>query len=330
MHRFSLLLAFLGSAAAVAGCAHHQNHISVDGAVLGRVVIYRNGVAFYERSARLEDGKVAVHVPRDRVDDFLKSLTVIDKATKQPLSVSLPRQQADDGNYLTMLLETPEKSNAEVLLTYVTDSPAWKPSYRVVVGDNGHVMLESWAIVDNVSGEDWKNVLVGVGSSSALSFRYDLWSVRRVDRDLLEGDRQFAVAPPTGMSPYSESGGEELANIDSTTQGGVVALSGAAGDSSGVSFSGSSTSTENTYVVDGINTTGLTYGTNTPTGTSAPEPPPVGNSRGSVSDVKSGERLAGVTVVATKKGAPTNNVTAISDENGMYTLGNIDPGVYDL
>src|ERR1043165_5612525 len=128
MRRFSSLLAILAGAAA--GCAHHQNHISVDGAVLGRVVIYRNGVAFYERSAHLDDGRVAVHVPRDRVDDFLKSLTVVDQATRKPLSVSIPRQQADDGNYLTMLLETPDEKDADVLLTYVTDSPSWKPSYR--------------------------------------------------------------------------------------------------------------------------------------------------------------------------------------------------------
>jgi hypothetical protein len=63
-------------------------------------------------------------------------------------------------------------------------------------------MLEGWAIVDNTSGEDWKDVKVGVGSSSALSFRYDLWSVRTVERELLQIDEQFAVAPPTAVSPY--------------------------------------------------------------------------------------------------------------------------------
>src|SRR5690606_721675 len=85
-----------------------------------------------------------------------------------------------------------------------------KPSYRVVVGDQGKVMLEGWAIVDNTSGEDWKDVRVGVGSSSALSFRYDLWSVRQVQRTTLQDAEQFAVAPPTGISPYggAAQGGE--------------------------------------------------------------------------------------------------------------------------
>jgi len=103
MHRYSLLVALLS------GCLHHAPAVAVDGAVLGRVVIYRNGVAFYERKATVENGQLSVHVPRDRVDDFLKSLTVVDPSTKKPISVSIPRKEADDGSYLTMTLETPEK-----------------------------------------------------------------------------------------------------------------------------------------------------------------------------------------------------------------------------
>jgi hypothetical protein len=193
-------------AAAVAGCApKHVNFVKVDDVALGRVVIYRNGVAFYERRATVAGGTLTVSVPRERVDDFLKSLTVVDAISKQPLPVSIPRQQSEDGTNLVMKLQLPSKNTADVVLTYVTESPAWKPSYRVVVGDNHDVMLEGWAIVDNTSGEDWKNVLVGVGSSSALSFRYDLWSVRQVQRETLANEEKFAVAPPTGLSPYGSS-----------------------------------------------------------------------------------------------------------------------------
>jgi hypothetical protein len=201
-------------AAAVAGCGpKHASFVKVDDVALGRVVIYRNGVAFYERRATVTGGALTVRVPRDRVDDFLKSLTVVDAISKQPLPVSIPRQQTEDGTNLVMRLQLPSKDTADVVLTYVTEAPAWKPSYRVVVGDKRDVMLEGWAIVDNTSGEDWKNVLVGVGSSSALSFRYDLWSVRQVQRETLASAERFAIAPPTGVSPYGatrpgEAGGE--------------------------------------------------------------------------------------------------------------------------
>ena len=198
-------LAGLLLATALAGCGPKSGStfVKVDDVALGRVVVYRNGVAYYERRATVVGGFLTVSVPRDRVDDFLKSLTVVDAISKQPLPISIPRQQADDGAYLVMKLQLPNaKEKADVVLTYVTESPAWKPSYRVVVGANGKVMLEGWAVVDNTSGEDWKGVLVGVGSSSALSFKYDLWSVRTVQRETLADAERFAVAPPTGISPY--------------------------------------------------------------------------------------------------------------------------------
>ncbi|HEY5939047.1 MAG TPA: OmpA family protein [Kofleriaceae bacterium] len=209
-----LLAGFL-FASALAGCGpKHSSFVKVDDVALGRVVIYRNGVAYYERRATVTGGVLTVSVPRDRVDDFLKSLTVVDAISKQPLPVSIPRQQAGDGAYLVMKLQLPSKAKADVVLTYVTEAPAWKPSYRVVVGQKGQVMLEGWAVVDNTSGEDWKGVLVGVGSSSALSFKYDLWSVRTVQRETLAAEEKFAVAPPSGVSPYGGStatGGEQVA-----------------------------------------------------------------------------------------------------------------------
>src|SRR5690606_12431554 len=81
------------AALALAGCVRHRpSH--VEGGVLGRVVVYRNGVAFYERHATVHDGKLTVQVPRDRVDDFLKSLTVVDPVTRKPLAVTIPRKEA--------------------------------------------------------------------------------------------------------------------------------------------------------------------------------------------------------------------------------------------
>lgn len=286
MRRLSLLVALLS------GCFHHHTHVAVDGAVLGRVVVYRNGVAFYERRARVENGRLEVHVPRDRVDDFLKSLTVVDPATRQPLSVAIPRKEADDGSYLTMVLETPDRKQADVLLTYVTEAPAWKPSYRVVVGDKGKVMLEGWAIVDNVSGEDWKGVLVGVGASSALSFRYDLWSVRQIDRDLLAGEDKFAIAPPTGVSPYAEASAssEELVSLDPSELRNDVHAD------------------KNAPAAEVATAEG-------------------GAIIGHLTDSKTGEPLPGATVIVTSPKLPQTE-TAITDDTGFYKLGGLPPGDY--
>src|SRR5471032_737477 len=99
------LARFLLAAALATGCApKHSSFVHVDDVALGRVVVYRNGVAYYERRATVSGGVLTVSVPRDRVDDFLKSLTVVDAKTQKPLPVSIPRQQ-DDGAYLVMRLQ---------------------------------------------------------------------------------------------------------------------------------------------------------------------------------------------------------------------------------
>ncbi|MCB9786594.1 MAG: hypothetical protein H6744_07855 [Deltaproteobacteria bacterium] len=200
------LLALLASA----GCSSHASYVKSDDTALGRVVVYRNGIAYYERHARANGGVLALQVPDDKVDDFLKSLRVTDAATGAPIPVSYPTRGATHDATVEMAIQLPPDVGQDVVITYITEAPAWKPSYRVVVGEAGKVEVQGYAIVDNTSGEDWRDVLVGVGSSSALSFRYDLRSVLHVARQELQGERRFAQAPPTGGATHGGHGEEEL------------------------------------------------------------------------------------------------------------------------
>ena len=142
---------------------------------LGRVVVYRNGVAYFERTADVKEDHLNLQVPADKVDDFLKSLTVVDAQTGAPAPITYPtKPPASIAGLIDMRIGLAKGSAHKLKLSYVTEAPSWKPSYRVVIGANGKVNLEAWAIVDNTSGEDCNNVKLGVGSSSALSFRFDL------------------------------------------------------------------------------------------------------------------------------------------------------------
>jgi outer membrane protein OmpA-like peptidoglycan-associated protein len=184
---------------------------------LGRVVVYRNGIAYFERTADVSGDHLTLKVPADKVDDFLKSLTVVDAKTGKPAPISYPTRlpgASDGGPLLDMNIGLEPGSSHKLKLTYVTESPSWKPSYRVVLGQNGKVELEAWAIVDNTSGEDWNDVRLGVGSSSALSFRFDLQSVRLVERETLQQHDLFALAPPTGGATYGAPEKKLLADLD--------------------------------------------------------------------------------------------------------------------
>lgn len=195
---------FAGLGATAAGCATRRAAIEVPDAALGRVIVYRNGVAYFERRATVE-GELVLAVPGDRVDDFLKSLTIVDAATGDSLPLSYPTVQTGRRGPVTMTIALP-RGRRDVRIAYVTESPAWKPSYRVMLGDGKDARLQAWAVVDNVSDEPWRRVSVGVGSTSALSFRYDLHSVQTVERQTIDGDIKLAAAPPSGGSPYAVAG----------------------------------------------------------------------------------------------------------------------------
>ncbi|MBW2525375.1 MAG: DUF4139 domain-containing protein [Deltaproteobacteria bacterium] len=215
----SLCLTALGSL----GCAADLIPPPVlSDASLGRIIIYRNGVAYFERYAHIDEDELTIRVPEERVDDFLKSLTILDEDTGETMPVSFPTVEPDGGE-VTMTIKLP-KGKRRLRISYVTESPAWKPTYRVVLAEDGPATLQAWAVVDNISGEDWQQVKVGVGSTSALSFRYDLHSVRLVERETLSADPAMAHAPPTGGSPYAVAtrkvrvfgnlSKEELASLD--------------------------------------------------------------------------------------------------------------------
>ena len=193
------------SSLALTACGAHDSYVRSDDSSLGRVVVYRNGIAYYERLARAEGGRVSLAVPQDKIDDFLKSLTVTEAATGKTVPISYPTVGASVGDVVEMTIQVPPGTGDDLQISYITDSPAWKPSYRVVVGEADKVQVQGWAIVDNTSGEDWNQVKVGVGASSALSFRYDLRSVVQVHRETLGGQQAFAVAPPTGGATYKKA-----------------------------------------------------------------------------------------------------------------------------
>lgn len=195
----------LVSATAGLGCAARTTPSPIlSDTRLGQIIVYRNGVAYFERFANPGEEALTMRVPAERVDDFLKSLSIVDEKTGEAMPVSYPTL-AEDGGHVEMTIKLPPAHN-RLRITYVTESPAWKPSYRVVLDEAGDAKLLGWAVVDNVSGEDWTNVNIGVGSTSALSFRYDLHSVRLVERETLSTGSLIAAAPPTGGSPYAVAG----------------------------------------------------------------------------------------------------------------------------
>lgn len=62
----------------------------------------------------------------------------------------------------------------EMVVSYTVSAPIWKTTYRVVLDSEGQPFFQGWAIVDNVSEEDWNDVQLSLVSGSPVSFIQNL------------------------------------------------------------------------------------------------------------------------------------------------------------
>jgi len=58
----------------------------------------------------------------------------------------------------------------EMIVSYIIAAPIWKTTYRVVLDRTGKPFFQGWAIVDNVSEEDWNGVQLSLVSGTPVSF----------------------------------------------------------------------------------------------------------------------------------------------------------------
>ncbi|MBX7080079.1 MAG: DUF4139 domain-containing protein [Nannocystaceae bacterium] len=99
------------------GCAHGRSAYPTaeTDLALQRVVLYRNGIGYFERHGEVEGDALAIKVRKDQVDDLLKSLTVIDRSTGKAVSVSMPLDPESWASAALSTLAPGRGSLAEVL-----------------------------------------------------------------------------------------------------------------------------------------------------------------------------------------------------------------------
>jgi hypothetical protein len=70
----------------------------------------------------------------------------------------------------TIVITSDGAGEREMVVSYTVAAPIWKTSYRLVLDSSGAPFFQGWAIVDNVSDEDWLNVSLSLISGSPVSF----------------------------------------------------------------------------------------------------------------------------------------------------------------
>ena len=70
----------------------------------------------------------------------------------------------------TITVTSEGSGQREMIVSYTIAAPIWKTTYRVVLDQAGKPFFQGWAIVDNVSDEDWKDVKLSLVSGTPISF----------------------------------------------------------------------------------------------------------------------------------------------------------------
>src|SRR5262245_3186881 len=79
----------------VVGCATPPP-VVVPGLSLRKVVIYRNGIGYFERGGRVQSDSVQFKVRKDEVGDFLATLAVLERGGSSVRSASFPLEVEKD------------------------------------------------------------------------------------------------------------------------------------------------------------------------------------------------------------------------------------------
>src|SRR5206468_135631 len=89
----------------------------------------------------------------------------------------------------------------DVRVGYVVESPLWRTSYRLLVNKDGKPFIQGWALVQNPTGEDWKDVRMALVSGRPISFKMNLYQPAYAERLVVHNRMQ------TGMVPVSHDRG---------------------------------------------------------------------------------------------------------------------------
>jgi uncharacterized protein DUF4139 len=190
-------------------------------AITGRIV------SVQKETVTLNDGKTTTERTRvtlltDRgLQQFIleeaENLQFADAALREKVSnalLAIQTNRAKDAR--TLELSARGQGQRTVRVAYIVEVPVWKASYRLTLAADptaARSALQGWATVENLSGQDWKDVELTLVSGRPVAFRqalYEAYYVKRpevpievagrlmpgVDRGGVDAQDRMKAAPP--------------------------------------------------------------------------------------------------------------------------------------
>ncbi|MGH9242454.1 MAG: DUF4139 domain-containing protein, partial [Vicinamibacterales bacterium] len=139
-----------------------------------------------------------------------------------------------DQDVRRMRLAATGSGTRRLLVSYISEVPIWKSTYRLVLPDTHteQAVLQGWAIVDNTVGADWSNVELSLVAGAPQSFIQQVSQPYYARRPVVPLPQTAQLAPQTHQatltafdavaSPAPPAQARQITGIPGGVPGGVV------------------------------------------------------------------------------------------------------------
>jgi hypothetical protein len=110
-----------------------------------------------------------------------------------------------DQDLRRMTISTAGDGERNLLVSYISEVPVWKSTYRIVIPNEGKPLLQGWAIVDNTVGEDWKDVELSLVAGAPQSFVQELSQPYYTRRPVVALPENAMLTPQTHEATMEEA-----------------------------------------------------------------------------------------------------------------------------
>jgi hypothetical protein len=113
----------------------------------------------------------------------------------------------------TLNIQTSGTGERQLFVGYVSETPIWKTTYRIVLDAKQKPILQGWAIVDNTTPMDWLNVSLSLVSGAPISFVQNLSQPLYGRRPVVPLPEGYQASPQISEATVEEEKTTEIENL---------------------------------------------------------------------------------------------------------------------
>lgn len=117
----------------------------------------------------------------------------------------------------SMVISTSGAGDRPLFVSYISEVPIWKSTYRLVLPAKGKPLLQGWAIVDNTIGEDWQDVELSLVAGAPQSFIQNISQPYYGRRPVVPMPTTVLLAPQTHQATLGEGSGRVTGTVRDTS-----------------------------------------------------------------------------------------------------------------